>query len=104
MVAFFIRLKLLRANAPIGTDARVLPSFYDDNYIHAAAKRNEAADHPLYAGRCRQRRAAALGSGLEYRARSDRDQRRSACAGDCLLIPPSPIRLAGPLTRPGFLA
>jgi mannosylglycoprotein endo-beta-mannosidase len=33
VVAFFIRLKLLRANAPAGTDDRVLPSFYDDNYF-----------------------------------------------------------------------
>jgi mannosylglycoprotein endo-beta-mannosidase len=33
VVAFFIRLKLMRANAPTGTDARVLPSFYDDNYF-----------------------------------------------------------------------
>lgn len=32
-VAFFIRLKLLRAGAQPGTDARVLPSFYDDNYF-----------------------------------------------------------------------
>jgi len=32
-VAFFIRLKLLRAGAAGGSDARVLPSFYDDNYF-----------------------------------------------------------------------
>jgi hypothetical protein len=33
VVAFFIRLKLLRPGAAAGADARVLPSFYDDNYF-----------------------------------------------------------------------
>lgn len=32
-VAFFIRLKLLKSGAPSGSDNRVLPSFYEDNYF-----------------------------------------------------------------------
>ena len=33
VVAFFIRLKLLRVGAVGRSDTRVLPSFYDDNYF-----------------------------------------------------------------------